>query len=172
MCHATRRRGLDAKPEVLRKRDKLKSECYQRNIHLKLMPHVFSKARSNSSTIRMRKDPASENVACEILWKVEWNFEDIGQSLTDTCLSETKTIRESLARFFDDTWKLGQTRHLFAASGITGLTQFSVTLSNATQDQIVMNVDVSYRKPMADQTLLEYPIFNVRKLADASEQLE
>lgn len=127
------------------------------------MPHVFSKARSNSSTVRMRKDLNSESVSCELLWKVEWKFEDVGQSLTDTCLSETKTIRESLGRFFDDTWKLGQTRHLFAASGISGSTEFVVTLSNATQEEIPMNMDLSIREAMAGQTLLEYPIFHVRK---------
>lgn len=157
----------NAKPDLLRKRDKLKSECYQRNIHLKLMPHVFSLARSNSSTIRNRKDATTESVTSEILWKVDWIFEDIKQTLTDTCLSETKTVRESLARFFDDSWKLGQTRHIFDSAGIGASTELEVFLINATKEKIPMNMDLPLRDAMAGQTLLEYPVFHVYKTIPA-----
>lgn len=149
-----------AKPEHLRKRDKLKSECYQRATHLKLMPHVFTLAQSNSTTLRNRKD-ADGNPFTEILWKIDWKFEPNETTLSDTCVSESKTLRELIDRFFDNTWKLGPTRHLFVDS-ITSIDQLDIFLINFQKSQIRMNPDVSLRESLRDQAILEYPTFVIQ----------
>ena len=134
------------------------------------MPHVFSLAQSNSTTIRNRKDPETETTSTEILWKIDWKFDGIDQTLSDTCISETKTITELLERFFDNTWKLGPTRHLFIKSDIESPSQLSIFLLNATQTEIPMNPSTPLKESLSGQTLLEYPVFRIRK-NPVSEQL-
>ena len=134
------------------------------------MPHVFTLAQSNSTTIRNRKDPETEKSTTEILWKIEWKFEDIDQTLSDTCISENKTITELLERFFDNTWKLGPTRHLFMKSGIESSADLPVYLLNATRAEIPMNCAIPLREALSGQTLLEYPVFRIRKTIIPEDQ--
>ena len=153
-----------AKPDHLRKRDKLKSECYQRSIHLKLMPHVFSLAKSNSSTIRSRKD-AEGNPATEIMWKVDWKFVSVDTTLSDTCVSETKTIRELLTRFFDNSWKLGPTRHLFTGTDAS-VDRLMVFLINYQKQEVQVALDATLREALRDQAILEYPTLIVKQISE------
>ena len=139
------------------------------------MPHVFSMAQKNSSTIRSRKDTTEEtqcvSVSSEILWKVDWVFTDIKQTLSDTCVSETRSIRELLCRFFEDTWRLGPTMHLFQDSGISSASDLQVFLLSVTREEIPMNIDVPLREALNGQSFIEYPIFHIRRqIPDSSEQ--
>jgi hypothetical protein len=144
-----------AKPDHLRKRDKLKSECYQRGTHLKLFPHVFELARCNSSTLRNRKEEGSDVVNQEILWRIEWKF-DNNVVLTDTCVSETKTLRELLSRFFDNSWKLGPTRHMFPNEW-TDLDQFEIYLNDFKNNKIILNLDSTIMENFRDKCFIEFP---------------
>ena len=150
-----------ARPDHLRKRDKLKSECYHRGIHLKLMPHVFSLAESNSTTIRNRKDEEG-NASVEIMWKVDWNFESKGVVLTDTCVSETKALNELLQRFIDNTWKLGSTENVFSSPNAS-VDHLEVFLVNYQKAEIKVDSTLSLRDAMRDQAILEYPTFIIRE---------
>lgn len=165
----------NAKPDLLRKRDKLKSECYQRNIHLKLMPHVFSMAQKNSSTIRSRKENVegteTQSVSTEILWRTEWVFTEISQTLSDTCVSETRSIRDLLSRFFDDSWKLGPTRHMFANTAIDSVDDLNVFLVSVTKDEVPMNLDVPLREALSGQSFIEYPVFHIHSKPKISDTL-
>ena len=144
----------------------LKSECYQRNIHLRLMPHVFSLAKSNSSTIRNRKDPESGKTSTEILWKLDWRFEGVTNTLlSDTCISETYIIKDLIERFFNDTWKLGPTRDRLIRNGcVFELNEgTSVFLVNHQQCHIpIENLDQTLRQALETHAILEYPTFVIR----------
>lgn len=130
------------------------------------MPHVFSMAQKNSSTIRSRKDVTvdtqSASVSSEILWKIEWIFVDLKQTLSDTCVSETRTIRDLLSRFFDDTWRLGSTKHIFENSEISSPADLQVFLVSVTKEEIPMNMDVPLRDALNGQSFIEYPVFHIR----------
>lgn len=97
----------------------------------------------------------------EIMWKVDWKFESIDKVLTDTCVSETKTVDELLSRFFDDTWKLGPTKHLFPASH-SSAGAFDVFLVNFQKQEVPVNSKLSLREALRDQAILEYPTLIVR----------
>ena len=125
------------------------------------MPHVFTLAQGNSSTIRNRKDEDG-NVSIEIMWKVDWNFASRGSTLTDTCVSENKTLDELLTRFLENTWKLGQTKHLFEASR-TSVDGLDVYLVNYQKQEIKVDPKLSLREAMKDQAILEYPTFIIRE---------
>jgi len=156
------------------------------------MPHVFSLAKSNSSTVRNRRETTStiptddhptegndaedqanqgevetktQKVYTEILWKIDWVFKDINQTLSDTCMSETRTLRELLDRFFNDTWRLGPTLHLFANTKISGTQDLSVFLITASKDEILMNIDVPIREALNGQAIIEYPVFHITMIA-------
>lgn len=138
------------------------------------MPHVFSMAQKNSSTIRSKKETdegtQSVSVASEILWKIDWVFVDLNQTLSDTCVSETRTIRELLTRFFDDTWKLGPTKHLFQDSGINSPSELQILLLSITKEKIPMNIDVPLREALNGQSFIEYPVFHIRTQSPDSSQ--
>ena len=125
------------------------------------MPHVFSLAKSNSSSIRNRKDDEGHPTT-EILWKVDWKFETVDTVLSDTCISESKTLRELITRFFDNTWKLGPTRHLFTGTDVS-IDHLDVFLVNYQQQQVPVSLDVTLREALRDQAILEYPTFHLRQ---------
>jgi hypothetical protein len=143
------------------------------------MPHVFSLAKSNSSTVRNRKETASaatdipeiegtednvpQKTVTEILWKIDWVFQDIHKTLSDNCISENRTIRESLDRFFNDTWKLGPTRHLFEGSGISGVDDLQVRLVTASKEDLLVNINVPIREALNGHAIIEYPVFHIQK---------
>lgn len=162
-----------ARPDHLRKRDKLKSECYQRGTHLKLMPHVFSMAQTNSTTIRNRKEESGEST-CEILWRVDWRFVSKDTVLTDTCVSEHKTIAELLSRFIDNSWKLGPTQHLFSGEERLDPQRLSVWLVNFQKEEVRVDASLSIREALRDQAILEYPTFVIRDIptTEGVSQLE
>ena len=138
------------------------------------MPHVFSMAQKNSSTIRSRKDVTEEtqsvSVSSEILWKIEWIFVDLKQTLSDTCVSETRTIRDLLSRFFDDTWRLGSTKHIFENSEISSPADLQVFLVSVTKEEIPMNMDVPLRDALNGQSFIEYPVFHIRAQSTSPSQ--
>jgi hypothetical protein len=145
------------------------------------MPHVFSLAKSNSSTVRNRKEtlavelndeveteiPAEtqtqQTTVTEILWKIDWVFKDMNKTLSDNCMSETKSIQECLDRFFNDTWKLGPTRHMFEGSEISCADQLDVFLITASKDELLMNTRIPIREALNGQAIIEYPIFHIRR---------
>lgn len=124
------------------------------------MPHVFSLAQANSSTIRNRKDEQG-TASCEIMWKVDWNFESAGKVLSDTCVSETKTVEELLSRFFADTWKLGPTRQFFTDPEASASTM-DVFLINYQKQEVRLDPTLPLRDALRDQAILEYPSLIVR----------
>jgi hypothetical protein len=125
------------------------------------MPHVFSLAESNSTTIRNRKDEEG-NASVEIMWKVDWNFESKGVVLTDTCVSETKALNELLQRFIDNTWKLGSTENVFSSPNAS-VDHLEVFLVNYQKAEIKVDSTLSLRDAMRDQAILEYPTFIIRE---------
>ena len=125
------------------------------------MPHVFSLAQGNSSTIRNRKDEHGV-VSVEILWKVDWSFPGTNLTLTDTCVGESKSLEELLMRFIDNTWKLGSTGQLFkqARDSVSGL---DVYLVNYQKEEVKIDLKFSIREALQDQAILEYPTFIIRE---------
>lgn len=152
-----------ARPDVLRKRDLLKSECYQRGIHLRLMPHLFSLAKSNSSTVRNRKDTESGKTSTEILWKLDWVFEGMDTVLSDTCVSETSIVKDLINRFMDDSWKLGPTRDkLIAHDCPIDTDKICVFLQNHQQNEIPIDITQTVSQVLATHAILEYPTFRIK----------
>lgn len=128
------------------------------------MPHVFSLAQSNSSTIRNRKDEDGSNQV-EIMWKVDWKFLSSGKLLSDTCVSESKTLVELISRFIDNTWKLGPSTDLFSNANITPHS-LEIFLINYQNQEVKMDPNLTLRESMKDQAILEYPTFIIRERID------
>ena len=125
------------------------------------MPHVFSLAQSNSSTIRNRKDE-SGNMLVDIMWKVDWKFLGSGKLLSDTCVSESKTLAELISRFIDNTWKLGPTVDLFTSANVT-TSNLEIFLINYQNQEVKVDPNLTLREAMKDQAILEYPTFIIRE---------
>jgi hypothetical protein len=131
-------------------------------------------AQRNSSIIRSRKEAVegseTASISSEIMWRIDWVFMDIDKTLSDTCVSETRSISDLLGRFFDDTWKLGATKHLFDISVIKSVSDLDVFLVSVTKEEIPMKTDVSLRESLNGQSFIEYPVFHIRsRQAIASE---
>jgi hypothetical protein len=128
------------------------------------MPHVFSLAQGNSTSLRNRKH--AEGVATiEILWKVDWKFESVDKVLTDICVSENLTLEELLTRFVENTWKLGSTDGLFRRKSPSN-EQLEVFLINYQKEEVKVDTKLSLRDSMRDQAILEYPTFIIRERVD------
>lgn len=128
------------------------------------MPHVFSLAQSNSTSLRNRKDAEGASTI-EILWKVDWRFESTQKLLTDICVSENLSLEELLGRFVDNTWKLGTTDGLFQRSP-PSVDKLEVFLVNYQKEEVRVDTKQSLRDSMRDQAILEYPTFIIRERLD------
>lgn len=63
-----------------------------------------------------------------VAWRVEWHFGKVGQVLTDPVWSENEYVGTSVARFLENKWTMGATRHLLMPYVEAGLDQLSVFL--------------------------------------------
>ena len=89
--------------------------------------------------------------------------------LTDTCVSETKTIAELISRFFDNSWKLGSTRHLFPGTDELRIDSMVVTLVNFQKEEVKVDPSVPIRQALKDHAILEYPTFVIRQRSDCCQ---
>lgn len=127
------------------------------------MPHVFTLAQSNSSTVRNRKDAETEQTSTEILWKLDWHFENLDRILSDTCVSENKSLEELIERFLNDSWKLGPTRQILeACEAPVDLNAMDVFLVNHQQNELPVNLASSVKEALTNHAILEYPTFRIR----------
>jgi hypothetical protein len=129
------------------------------------MPHLFTLAQGNSTSIRNRKDTEGAH-SLEILWKVDWRIEPSGKVLTDVCVSENKSLDELISRFIENKWQLGSTEGAFQGQGIT-VGDLDIFLVNYQKQEVKVEYQMTLREAMRDQAILEYPTFIIRERIDA-----
>ena len=157
-----RKAGSEGKSQ---KRALLKKECWERNIHLKLFPNVFSKAKTNTSHVRKAKQGPEEtgvSTGKEIWWRVSWIFQvrDETITLTDTCVSEYATLHSLLLRFFENNWKAQPTKHqlLEFAPAFTSDT-LNITLHGYPNE--VLSPEMKLGETLKNKQIYEYPVFTL-----------